>query len=411
MPPILGDWIEKVSNPSCWKWYLTRLSATDTGATNTHMAGLYMPKDIMFEVLPVLNKPDAKNPDTQIQAVIPSHDLTIENHLRGVWYNNKSRDECRFTRWGGSKAPVQNKEHTGSLVLLAFHIPPEFPNADNVEIWVCTNPEEENFIESLLGRDVSGDNYFLTRPDGAVLFQKAPRSLCDFDKNLLPKQWLNTMPSGQAIFEKTTELVPPNAALSWDQKLLRRRECEEKLFMFIEKHVYLPTIREGFPTIDSFVSFALSMLNSRKSRAGYSLERHLKKIFTEVALPFAHNPETETSKKPDFLFPSAAAYHDASFQEKALRMLGVKTSCKDRWRQVTTEANRIDTKHLFTLQPGISVSQHKEMKSFNITLVVPKPLHTKYPPAVREDLLSLEQFLGQLRSLASSHWGTSSTEE
>ena len=59
-------------------------------------------------------------------------------------------------------------------------------------------------------------------------------------------------------------------------------------------------------------------------------------------------------------------------------MLVVKTTCKDRWRQILNEADRIPVKHLFTLQEGVSVNQFQEMCESNVRLVVPKPLINKY---------------------------------
>lgn len=50
------------------------------------------------------------------------------------------------------------------------------------------------------------------------------------------------------------------------------------------------------------------------------------------------------------------------FPANKLVFLGAKTTCKDRWRQVLNEADRIETKYLFTLQQGISKNQLREMK-------------------------------------------------
>lgn len=98
---------------------------------------------------------------------------------------------------------------------------------------------------------------------------------------------------------------------------------------------------------------AHSILQRRKSRAGRSLELHTRQIFVEERLRegehFSYQPESEPNKSPDFLFPSEAAYKDASFPASKLRMLAVKTTCKDRWRQVVKEVDRIPTKHLLTL--------------------------------------------------------------
>ena len=43
-------------------------------------------------------------------------------------------------------------------------------------------------------------------------------------------------------------------------------------------------------------------------------------------------------------------------------MLAVKTTAKDRWRQVLVEAERVETKHLLTLQEGISEIQYAQIE-------------------------------------------------
>lgn len=80
-------------------------------------------------------------------------------------------------------------------------------------------------------------------------------------------------------------------------------------------------------------------------------------------------------------------------------MLVVKTTCKDRWRQILNEADRIPVKHLFTLQEGVSVNQFQEMCESNVRLVVPKPLINKYPLEIQGYLQTLESFVGDVRLL------------
>ncbi len=110
---------------------------------------------------------------------------------------------------------------------------------------------------------------------------------------------------------------------------------------------------------------------------------------------FDHGAVTEGRAKPDFLFPSAASYHDDDFPATRLSMLGAKTSCKDRWRQVLNEAARITRKHLLTLQPTISSYQMQEMREAELKLVVPAQLHEGYSLGQREKLLSLSEFIAR----------------
>ncbi|EES3526902.1 TPA: type II restriction endonuclease, partial [Escherichia coli] len=92
-------------------------------------------------------------------------------------------------------------------------------------------------------------------------------------------------------------------------------------------------------------------------------------------------------------------YHNVEFPVENLRMLAVKTTCKDRWRQILNEADKIHQVHLFTLQEGVSSAQYREMKDAGVRLVVPSTLHKKYPEAVREELITLGAFITELIEL------------
>ncbi len=80
-------------------------------------------------------------------------------------------------------------------------------------------------------------------------------------------------------------------------------------------------------------------------------------------------------------------------------MLAAKTSCKDRWRQIVSEADRVDRKHLLTLQEGLSLNQFREMKDANVQLVVPAGLIKKYHKDIRAELVTLDAFIAEVRGL------------
>jgi len=140
------------------------------------------------------------------------------------------------------------------------------------------------------------------------------------------------------------------------------------------------------------------VLNRRKSRAGKSLEHHLADIFIRNKLIFEEQAITEENKKPDFLFPNAECYHNLSFPASDLVVLGAKTTCKDRWRQVLTEADRIKEKYLFTLQQGISRNQLKEMSDAHLTLVVPRKYLPSFPKEYQNRILNLSTFVNMVRT-------------
>ena len=79
-------------------------------------------------------------------------------------------------------------------------------------------------------------------------------------------------------------------------------------------------------------------------------------------------------------------------------MLGVKSTCKDRWRQVLAEAARIEQKHLLTLEPGISRNQTSEMEAQLLRLVVPTDLHPTFDKAQQSWLMSIRDFIILVKS-------------
>jgi len=123
----------------------------------------------------------------------------------------------------------------------------------------------------------------------------------------------------------------------------------------------------------------------------------LAKLFPRRGLRFTPQARTEASNKPDFIFPGEREDHDATFNAALLVMLGVKSTSKDRWRQVLTEADRIPQKHLCTLEAGISAKQTDEMRRQQLTLVVPTGLHATYTAAQLSGMLSVTEFVEFVR--------------
>lgn len=189
-----------------------------------------------------------------------------------------------------------------------------------------------------------------------------------------------------------------------DAVLLAWMEREERLFRTLERHMISSRIAHGFGRrpdqvdVDGFISFSLSVHNRRKSRVGRALENHLAEIFSTHGISYSRTAVTEGRSKPDFLFPSHHAYHDPAFDPQRLTMLGVKSTCKDRWRQVLAEADRIPQKHLFTLETAISIHQTDEMREKGLQLVLPAQLHNTFKSGQRPRLMSLTAFAGLVRS-------------
>lgn len=404
----LVEWLDEYGGPS-FVWYVKRLSANDTLANESHQAGPYIPREVLFDFFPTLNQPAMKNPDVWFDLYVDSH--SDHQQVRAVWYNNKlhgnpkgGRNETRLTNFGGQASALLDPESTGALTVFAFN-KIDALRAPECHVWVCRHETEEDLVEDRVGPVEPGKWLLWPPAQGGLLglLQAPPvRASCWLGDQEISPVWRKKFPSGAEIVRKAVELRPDNA-LDPDRRLMRRRDCEFEIFRSVEQAIELPHIQAGFTTVDAFIARAQTVLQRRKARSGHSLELHTRAIFIEERLiegtHFAHQPESEPGKRPDFLFPSVDAYRSASFPADRLRMLAVKTTCKDRWRQILNEADRIPTKHLLTLQEGVSEAQFREMTHAGVQLVVPTGITDKFPKTVQPYLQTLESFIGDARLL------------
>ena len=213
------------------------------------------------------------------------------------------------------------------------------------------------------------------------------------------EQFNQTFPTSRVMSElarSTLEHVDP--AEDPDGALLAWIEFEEALFRRLERRIVAARLEAGFiadgsADVEGFLQFSLSVQNRRKSRMGLSLENHIEAVLKALGIRYDRGARTEGRSKPDFLFPGAAEYADPEFEAAGLAMLGVKSTLKDRWRQVLAEAARIPEKHLLTLEPGISIHQTDEMKAQGLQLVVPSGLHATFKTDQAAWLIDFRTFL------------------
>ncbi|GGW85034.1 type II restriction endonuclease [Alteromonas halophila] len=398
------QWIHDKNSSSHW-WFVKRLSANDTGQTDSHQVGIYIPKRLTDNILKHISRTDIKNPDLHLPAKIDSHGMPQQT-VRVIYYNSKKhenkpkgRDEQRITQWNTdlSDSPLQDGANTGAIAIFSFELDPNSGQATGINAWICTGLEEENLLESLIGEVLPGE--LLEERADNLLSGFIPAKQVAKTRLILPEHWRTAFPSGKEIIDYLDENFRFQTT-DPDKLLTDRRREEYKLFLEVEKLHVLDQVQAGFQSVDDFISLANSVSNRRKSRSGKSLEIHLEDIFRKFGLTeFGTQCRTEGNKKPDFLFPSCEAYRDNGFNQDKLRMLAVKTTCKDRWRQILNEANRIPYKHLFTLQEGVSENQFREMQDENVILVVPEKLKEKYPKVVQSKILSLKDFINHTKSV------------
>lgn len=391
----LREWLtEKAGNE--WRLFVKVLSGNDTLANNANQAGPYVPKRVVFKLFPSIAKSKELNPREPFPAFIDSHG--VASNPTAIWYNNRvagngSRNETRLTGWGGGKSPLMDPEATGSLVAFAFRVG-KGGEAVECRIWLCSSPAEEETILEHVGPVEGGQFAFLDASEMVAPSLKRDRP-CAIRPDEFHPDWQFGFPTTADVVAMTITRLPSAFGQPPDKRLLARRECEYELFRSIEAVAVLPRIKEGFSSVDVFVEYANSVTNRRKARSGASLGLQMSAIFAEEQLPFSYDSISEGRKRPDFLFPSAKAYQSGSARH--VRMLAAKTTCKDRWRQILNEADRIPRKHLLTLQPGVSVNQYEEMRKAGVVLVVPKALHAQYPKSVRSELLDVATFISETR--------------
>jgi len=390
--------MERVSGRG-WGWYIKTLSGNDTLLNGSHQAGPYITKDLVFGLFPSIAIARSLNPRLTFPVAIDSH--SEETSATAIWYNNHlvgsgTRNECRVTGWGGGSSPLLDPESTGSLCVFAFH-QQDGKDCDQCRVWLCSSVEEEDELQSRVGAVEPGKPLFLDSSGSLTISAaspgQSPSDPCQPGLTDLPYAWRSAFPEPPDLVAFAVERLPSLSSVSPDHRLIRRRECEFAMFRTIEENIVLPRIRSAFQSVNQFVEYANSVTNRRKARSGVSLELHAKSIFDEQGLEYSYDEVSEGRKRPDFLFPSAKAYRNRRFPTNRLHMLAVKTTCKDRWRQILNEADRVKEKHLLTLQEGVSLNQFREMRSADVTLVVPSGLHRTYHPKVRRHLLSLSAFM------------------
>lgn len=363
------------------------ITINDTGKNGSHQAGFLIPKAAGEAIF---GNQLVRGENLKLQVRISWMD-DFETQSVFTYYGRK-KNEIRLTNFGRN-FPFFQEDNVGDLLVLAKVERDEYCGA------VLSHEEDIESFQVQFGLSVGRSNQLIVA--GAPLgdaeeklynaIHQRVALLNDFPDTLQMALW------ARELHLAAHHLAPAQVLAHCDKVLLDWIGVEYRLFQAIEEKIYATTYTQPFASCQQLIDFANSILNRRKSRAGKSLEHHLACLFTTAQLRFEAQPVTENNKKPDFIFPDGRAYHNLEFPDNQLVFLGAKTTCKDRWRQVLNEADRIKVKYLFTLQPGVSKNQLREMRDEQLHLVIPKQHFNYFDPELHQDLISLSSFIDMVR--------------
>ena len=384
------------------------LAVNDTIRATSHQCGIYIP-NIAAEKL-LFNTKLIRGANLRHGPVrINWQNASYQTDSMFIYYG-AAKDECRITSFGRN-FPFLRENDIGDLFILIKI------SKDEYNAYLLTTDDTINSFLDYFGMSPVDTNSVIVKKVSIGVNKKNTKELraseeidafeCVTPIEKIKRQEIIAFvdrihaefPGARVMSKMAREIYEniydhrENVIKKPDYELIGWINLEYELFCSIEERHYAQTIFHGFKNMEDFIEIANSVLNRRKSRAGKSLENNLEELFIENNLMFESQVVTELNKKPDFVFPGSKAYHDMSFDNNKLVVLGAKTTCKDRWRQVITEADRVKQRYLCTLQQGNSPAQLKEMKQECVTLVVPKPYITTYPKEYREDIMDLATFI------------------
>lgn len=369
--------------------YCKFLSANDSGETGGHQSGILISKsarNILFT-----------DQELQENHILKKHGKIkwqddFSTGCTFTWY--ESKNELRITGFGRGFSLLRPK-YTGALFVMVKE------SEEDYQGFIFNTDEDiQEFLDSFgLTPAETNRPIELNRVNSEVREKQAIDNFISSLNGEFPSS--SEMSSAARMISYQIFMGTRKAGTDPDSALLQWMEEEYRLFRAIEHSKYGAIVARGFSTVDDFITLANQVLNRRKSRAGRSLEHHLAAIFDEHKIQYAAQAVTEGNKKPDFLFPSEEAYHDVDFAIDKLCMLAAKTTCKDRWRQIINEADRLrgENKYLCTMQQGISGAQMDEMQAEKIILVVPKPYIKTYPKDRQDRIWTLSRFVDYIRRM------------
>jgi len=368
------------------KAILKVISPNDVGATGGHQRGYYLPKEV-WHLFTIQEPIKGMNHHHSVQVTWQDGKVTDSNV---IWYG-KAKSEYRLTKFGRDFLYLDD-DNVGNLLVLIPKTLTDF------YAYILDNDDDIEEIQSALGVELIKN--WVAYQEGVAI--EETEDVCLNRKFREFVAGIQVLPPG-IVFSSTTkealmDCVNGFLGFSLDDQLIYLIDQEYTLFKMAERKVFQSEVTRVFRDIDDFIETAMSILQSRRARAGRSLENHVEFLLRQAGIPYEMRRYVDKTE-PDIIIPDKLSYDDPYFPENKLFMVAVKMTCKDRWRQVTREAPRIKHKHIITMQKGISGRQLDEMARLDVSLIVPEKLHKEYPREGRDALLTVGTFVKSLKNI------------
>ena len=365
-----------------------RFITANDASVNSHQYGFLVAKaaaPILFDAEQVRDRVNLHKP------IRIRWQNDFETSSRAHYYGAK-KNELRVTCFG-KNFPFLKPEYIGGLLVMCKMVDDEY-----IAVMLTEDEDIEDFYSQY--NIASGSKSYVIKGLTTAPDDNLHRNLQDIINAVQGFPGTREMSDlARRLYNDAYRITDRQILGDPDKYLLKWIDTEYDLFHGFEEKCYRPVYTNPFADCQALIDFSNVILNRRKSRAGKSLEHHLADIFTRSNLRFCEQEITEDRKKPDFLFPGIIEYRN-----DGLTFLGAKTTCKDRWRQVVTEAKRIGHKYLFTLQKGISTNQIIEMTHENLTLVIPNSNRAFFADEVQDELISLNSFISIVKDKQDRHF-------
>ena len=389
LPLIDGRLLDEVLADihECGRALVRFIRPNDVGATGSHQAGFHLPKDAWQFYS---SRPPEKGVNFEIPTQVLWSDGTLtESTVK--WYGTGTRSEFRLTNFNRIRDFwPRDVGNIGALLIL-------------VRVrdgrWHGYVLDAESNIEAVaaeFGFDLVARNWAEFDDTSSA----SPASIESLGAEptvsalLAEAQSDSRLPATKVMASAAQDVVNRRlrpGAMDADELLIEYTTTEFEIFKLLEEALYTDQVGEGFESISDFLALAQTITQSRKSRAGRSLELHVAEILRRSGLSFDEQPVLDGTE-PDFILPGTAAYpEDANGREPFV--VAIKTTCRDRWRQVLREAPRVAKRYLLTTQHGMSDGQALDIAAAGIQLVVPKQLHADFAEQGAATLWTLERFL------------------